>query len=251
MKHRVAIVQRSISWCDVEANLKALEQMLSMVKADTIVLSEMFQTGFATNPTAIADEGRTLQWMKRTASQLDAALVGSVAVRDGEHYRNRAYFVKPDGEVEYYDKRHLFSVGGEDRYFTAGDRRTIVEWRGIRYLLGICYDLRFPVWSRYRGDYDVVIYSALWPQARRDVWRTLLRARAIENQAYVVGVNRIGQEPNLTYAGDSAVVDFYGRDMVDMADSEAVEVVELDVDALMSFRDRFAAWRDADNFEIK
>ena len=214
MRQRIAIVQRNIVWQDIDANLCAIESLLEGVVADVVVLSEMFQTGFVTEPESIADDGRTLQWLLRVAKMDNFAIVGSVVVKEGECYYNRMYFVKPTGEVEYYDKHHLFSVGGEDRHFTAGDRRVVVEWRGVRYLLEICYDLRFPVWSRGRGDYDAIIYSALWPKPRRAVWRTLLQARAIENQAYVVGVNRVGSEPELEYVGDSMVVDHMGRIVV-------------------------------------
>ena len=252
MKQRVAIVQRDIVWSDIEANLEVVERMLSGVKADVVVLSEMFQTGFVTNPQGIADEGRTLEWMKRVAAQLDAAVVGSVAIRQGEEYRNRLYFVKPDGESLYYDKFHLFSVGGESKHFTAGRERVVVEWRGVRYLLAICYDLRFPVWSRQRGDYDAMIYTALWPKVRREVWRTLLRARAIENQVYVIGVNRVGEEPTgLVYSGDSAVIGYYGEAVKDMGDEQGVAIAEIDIGALDNFREKFAVWRDADSFELK
>ena len=252
MKQRVAIVQRDIAWSDIEANLEVVEHMLSGVKADVVVLSEMFQTGFVTNPQGVADEGRTLEWMKRMAAQLDAAVVGSVAIRQGEEFRNRLYFVKPDGKSLYYDKSHLFSVGGESKHFTAGRERVVVEWRGVRYLLAICYDLRFPVWSRQRGDYDAMIYTALWPKVRREVWRTLLRARAIENQAYVIGVNRVGEEPTgLIYSGDSAVIGYYGEAVKDMGDEQGVAIAEIDIEALGNFREKFAVWRDADSFEFK
>ncbi|MBR5205647.1 MAG: amidohydrolase [Alistipes sp.] len=252
MKQRVAIVQRDITWSDAETNLQALERELAGVEADIVVLSEMFQTGFVTEPQGIADEGATLEWMKRIARQLDAAVVGSVAVREGEEYRNRMYFVKPNGESLHYDKFHLFSVGGESRHFTAGRERVVVEWRGVRYLLAICYDLRFPVWSRCRDDYDAMIYSALWPKPRREVWRTLLRARAIENQAYVVGVNRVGEEPTgLQYSGDSAVINYFGQAVEDMGDKSGIAIAEIDKEALDGFREKFAVWRDADNFELK
>ena len=247
---RVAIVQRDIVWQSIGENLRALEHLLAGVQADVVVLSEMFQTGFVTIPEDYADDGSTLNWMKRMAVRLDAAVVGSMIVaKDGKYY-NRMYFVKPTGEVEYYDKHHLFSVGGEGERFTAGDRRKVVEWRGVRYLLEVCYDLRFPVWSRQRGDYDAIIYSALWPKPRREVWRTLLRARAMENQAWVVGVNRIGQEPDLEYSGDSMMVDHYGRVVVDMASSEGVAIAEIDIDAVNQFRTKFNVGRDADKFEM-
>ena len=250
MRQRIAIVQRDIHWQDIDANLRAIEPMLEDVKADVVVLSEMFQTGFVIEPESIVDYGRTLDWMKRMATKHDCALVGSVVVKEGEHYYNRLYFVKPSGEVEWYDKHHLFSVGGEDKRFTAGDRRVVVAWRGVRYLLEICYDLRFPVWSRQRGDYDAIIYSALWPKPRRAVWRTLLQARAIENQAWVVGVNRVGSEPELEYVGDSMVVDHMGRIMADAEDRECVEVVEFESEDIERFRVRFNVSRDADSFEI-
>lgn len=248
MKSRVAIVQRDIVWRDVERNFQQLETMLADVEADVVVLSEMFQTGFVTEPDGVADDGRTLRWMLVTAKQIDAAIVGSVIVREDGQFFNRLYFVKPTGEVEWYDKHHLFSIGGEAEHFARGMERKVVEWRGVRYLLEICYDLRFPVWSRQRGDYDAIIYSALWPKPRREVWRTLLRARAIENQAYVVGVNRIGVEPGLEYAGDSTVIDAYGRTVVDLENRESVAVAEMDMDALSLFRGRFNVAVDADDY---
>ena len=251
MKQRVAIVQRAIEWQTVDANLKALEEVLDGVEADVVVLSEMFQTGFVTEPQQVADDGTTLDWMRMMAHRLDAAVVGSVVVEVDGKYRNRSYFVKPNGEVEYYDKWHLFSVGGESKHFTPGRERKVVEWRGVRYMLAICYDLRFPVWSRQRGDYDALIYSALWPAPRREVWRVLLRARAIENQAWVIGVNRTGDEPNLHYAGDSAVIDYCGRELIDLGDREKVAIVEIDVEAQRAFQKRFNVGRDADMFEIK
>ncbi len=243
-------MQRPIEWQNIEANLASIEEMLLGVNSDTIVLSEMFQTGFVTRPAEVADSGITLDWMRKMATKMDAAIVGSMIVRKGKAYRNRLYFVMPDGRVEWYDKHHLFTIGGEGEHFERGNERKVVAWRGVRFLLEICYDLRFPVWSRQRGDYDAIIYSALWPTPRREVWRTLLRARAIENQAYVVGVNRTGDEPTLSYSGDSAIIDFYGRGVVDMADRVAVCSAELDIEALDSFRRKFDVGRDADDFTM-
>ena len=188
--------------------------------------------------------------MLQMANKLDAAIVGSCAVKVGEEYHNRMYFVKPTGEVEYYDKWHLFSVGGESDSYTRGHERKIVEWRGVRYLLAVCYDLRFPVWSRQRGDYDAIIYVAAWPKPRREVWQTLLKARAIENQAYVVGVNRTGDEPTLNYSGDSAVVDYYGKCVAECGSEECVANVEIDIDKLNAFRDKFNVSADADEFKL-
>ena len=247
---RIALIQRNIAWLNIDANLMDIEALLEGVKADVIVLSEMFQTGFVTNPRDAVDDGRTLRWMLRMAKEHDAAIVGSCAVKEGDEYRNRMYFVKPTGEVDCYDKWHLFSVGGESKNYTRGRERKIVEWRGVRYLLAVCYDLRFPVWSRQRGDYDAIIYVAAWPTPRREVWQTLLKARAIENQAYVIGVNRTGDEPTLNYSGDSAVVDYYGRCVVECGSEEWVANVIIDVDKLNMFRDKFNVSVDADEFKL-
>ena len=251
MKQRVAILQRDIVWRDIKANQQAIERMLDGVAADVVVLSEMFQTGFVVDPEGVADRGDTLEWMQRLSRRLGAAVVGSVAASVDGNNRNRMYFVMPDGRVEYYDKRHLFSVGDEALNYTAGGERKVVLWRGVRYLLEVCYDLRFPVWSRQRGDYDVAIYSALWPKPRREVWRTLLRARAIENQAYVVGVNRTGSEPAIEYSGDSVVVDYRGAVVTECGESECVAYAELDVERLNSFRLKFNVSADADKFNIE
>ena len=251
MKQRIAIVQRDIVWSDIDANLKALETLLVGIDADVVVLSEMFQTGFVTNPHEVVDDGRTLEWAKQMSKRINVAIVGSWAVKIGDEYRNRMHFVLPTGAVEHYDKWHLFSVGGEAKHYTRGCGRKVVEWRGVRYLLAICYDLRFPVWSRQRGDYDAVIYSALWPSPRRAVWQTLLRARAIENQAYVVGVNRIGDEPTLNYAGDSAVIDYRGVAIAECDNRACVAYAELDIEMLNAFRLKFNVSADADDFEIR
>lgn len=261
MKQSVAIVQRDIVWSDWKANA---ESVMALVKGlacdiregkrprvDVIIFSEMFTTGFVTEPKGVADrDGRNISLMIDVARELDAAVVGSVIVEREKEYRNRMYFITPDADVMWYDKHHLFSIGGEADKFTAGNERTVVEWRGVRYLLEVCYDLRFPVWSRQRGDYDAIIYSALWPKARREVWRTLLRARAMENQAYVFGVNRIGAEPTLEYAGDSMAVDYRGDVMVDCGAEATIAIVEIDLEAQGVFKQRFDVSRDADNFEF-
>lgn len=261
MKQSVAIVQRDIAWSDWKANTASIRALVSQLasdiregrrpKVDIIIFSEMFLTGFVTDPERIADrDGRNISFMIDIARELDAAVVGSVVVERDNEYRNRMYLITPDAEVMWYDKRHLFSIGGEAEKFTAGDQRTVVEWRGVRYLMEVCYDLRFPVWSRQRGDYDAIIYSALWPKARREVWRTLLRARAMENQAYVFGVNRIGAEPTLEYAGDSMAVDYRGDIMADCAGEATIAIVEIDLEKRAAFMERFDVARDADKFII-
>lgn len=250
---RVAICQYDIGWYAKRENLARVDEMLAGVEADLIVLPEMFQTGFVTDVDRVAEtmEGETVAAMRRWAVRSNAAVAGGAVIRDGGKCRNRLLFVTPSGRVSYADKRHLFSPSQEPSRFEPGRSRTIVEWRGVRFLLQICYDLRFPVWSRNRGDYDAVIYSALWPAPRQKAWTTLLAARAIENQCYAIGVNRTGEEPGLHYAGGSRIVDFRGDDMVALGDSAAVAVGELDLEPMRAFRGKFTALRDADRFVIE
>jgi len=250
---RVAICQYDIDWYVKQANLARVDDMLSGVEADLIVLPEMFQTGFVTDVERVAEtmEGETVSAMRRWAARSGGAVAGGAVIREGGRCRNRLLFVTPSDGVSYADKRHLFSPSHENTRFEAGRSRTIVEWRGVRILLQVCYDLRFPVWSRNRGDYDAVIYSALWPAPRQKAWRTLLAARAIENQCYAIGVNRTGDEPDLHYAGGSRIVDFRGDEIVALGDSGGVAVAELDLEPMRAFRAKFTALHDADRFEIE
>ena len=248
---KVAILQRDIIWANPAANVARADAAICDLSADVqlIVLPEMFSTGFATDPDGIAesDHSETLAWMQRMAAERSCAVAASVAVRESSCFRNRFYFVKPDGTVTYYDKHHLFTYGGEHLHYTAGEERVVVEWGGICFLLQVCYDLRFPVWSRNRDDYDCAIYVASWPTPRIDAWNTLLHARAIENQCYVVGVNRVGADPACQYCGGSLVVDAYGRDLaVCPRDEECAAVAELDLDALRAFRKKFPVLKDRD-----
>lgn len=219
-------------------------------RVDLIVLPEMFTTGFCFDPShaegVIDDGAETVAWMRRMAERYDAAVTGSVAVADGERYFNRMYFVRPDGCVEYYDKRHLFAMGGEADHYTAGHRRVVVGWRGVRILLQVCYDLRFPVFARSRGDYDMIVYAANWPTPRIAVWDTLLRARAIENQCYVAGVNRAGQDPWCDYCGRTALIDPYGRVAASCGEGEHVVAGDIDMDRLAAFRRKFPVLEDRD-----
>lgn len=257
-KLRVALLQNDIIWENVDANLAYCEKALQALDADVhvAVLPEMFTTGFSMSATQYAEEGegKTLTALKEWAARYDVALAGSyIAREDGKCY-NRGFFVKPCGEVTFYDKRHLFRMGDEGKVFTAGDRRVIVEYREWRIALFICYDLRFPVWSRnVENEYDVALYVASWPQVRSHVWRSLLVARAIENACYVCGVNRVGEDGmSLTYIGDTMVVDFKGSTLDKVPDGEQGHlVVELDGDKLQSFRTKFPTWRDADAFTIQ
>lgn len=247
---KITILQRDIEWANPSVNINRADEAIDRNPgSDIYVLPEMFSTGFCTNPEGIAesDNSETLQWLKRKAAAIDAAIAGSVAVtKDGKFY-NRFYFVKPDGSVTHYDKKHLFTYGGEHKRFTAGNERVVVEFRGVRILLEICYDLRFPVWARNRGDYDMILYVASWPTPRVSAWSALLVARAIENQCYVAGVNRVGNDPACQYCGGSVVIDPYGKTIAACADNlECEATATIDIEALEAFRAKFPVLNDAD-----
>lgn len=247
---KVTILQRDILWANPEDNVARADEAIDCNPgSDLYILPEMFSTGFCTNPEGIAEstDSSTLAWMKAKAASTGAALAGSVAVTENDHYYNRFYFVKPDGSVATYDKKHLFTFGGEHLRFTAGQERVVVEWKGVRILLEICYDLRFPVWARNKGDYDMIIYVASWPTPRVEAWKSLLTARAIENQCYVAGVNRVGTDPSNEYCGGSRVIDPYGIIMSECTDGKEMEVtVDVDMDILEAFRAKFPVLNDAD-----
>ncbi len=246
---KITILQRNIEWGNPVVNVKRADEAIDRNPgADLYVLPEMFSTGFCTNPEGIAESnGYTLAWMRNKAASVQAALAGSVATEADGKYYNRFYFVKPDGEVTIYDKKHLFTYGGEHKRFTAGQERIIVEWKGVRILLQICYDLRFPVWARNRGDYDMILYVASWPTPRVAAWSALLVARAIENQCYVAGVNRVGTDPACEYCGGSVIIDPYGKTMVACTMNEECEAsAEVDMEKLNAFREKFPVLNDAD-----
>ncbi|RVT44367.1 amidohydrolase [Rheinheimera sediminis] len=252
---RVALIQSDLVWQDSTANQQYLEQQIQHHKtAQLFVLPEMFNSGFSMNSTLIAEtmEGLTVQWMLRQAKLANAALCGSVAIAEEGRIFNRLLFVTPDGQVQFYDKRHLFRMGGEMQHYQAGSERVVVSYLGFRFCLQICYDLRFPVFARNQQDYDVLIYVANWPEPRRQVWRTLLQARAIENQAYVVGCNRIGVDGNaLNYSGDSMVVNYLGQIQAELAPGQSgVISAELNLDDLQQFKQKFPAYLDADSFVL-
>lgn len=256
-KLRVALLQNDVVWEDVNTNLARCEDIISSLDTDVqlAVLPEMFTTGFSMSATQYAEEneGPTLVALKRWAHDYNVALAGSFIAREEDKCYNRGFFIKPCGETTFYDKRHLFRMGDEGRAFTAGDKRVIVEYCGWRIALFICYDLRFPVWSRnVDNEYDLALYVASWPQVRSHVWRTLLLARAIENACYVCGVNRVGTDgAGLVYTGDTMAIDFKGAVVADVPQGEqGVAVIDLDGDKLQSFRTKFPTWRDADSFHI-
>ena len=253
-----------IAWLDAATNRKTAEHLMrSAEKSDLYVLPEMWNTGVTTEPQSIAEDenGETLQWMQRMANELDAAICGSIAIKDptcspkkeDSSYRNRLYFVMPGEIVNHklsnckcYDKHHLFSYGGETKHYTPGNASVSVDWRGVRFHLSICYDLRFPLWLRNRDNYDVLICVASWPAVRTHAWNVLLQARAIENQCYVLGVNRIGKDPVCEYSGGTAIVDPFGFATSCPAGEASVVTKTLDLKRLYAFRDKFPVLKEAD-----
>jgi predicted amidohydrolase len=250
---KLLLLQTDIVWNEREANLTRAAQLIDTApSADLIILPEMFTTGFATDPTGIAEnDSATLRWMQSQATKIGAAIVGSVAIEEQGRFYNRLFFVRPDGSYNTYDKRHLFSFAGEDRAYTAGRERVVVEWAGFRILLQVCYDLRFPVFSRWCGDYDMIVYVANWPYARIDVWNTLARARAIENACYVAAVNRVGRDPYVGYTGETQMIDYKGHTIASAeGDTRQTVFVEIQKEPLDAFRRKFPVLGDADRFEI-
>ena len=250
----VSIIQDELDWQDPAANrVRYAGHIGSLPETDLVVLPEMFSTGFSMEAKGIHEsmDGQTVQWMREQAAQKNAVLTGSLIIEDGEDFKNRMIWAAPGGDVTIYDKRHLFRFGKEHINYTAGDDRVIVELKGWRLALFICYDLRFPVWCRNRGDYDVAVYVANWPGARQYAWDTLLKARAIENQAYVIGVNRIGSDGiGQDFSGGTVVHDCKGQPLVDCQDKRMNATVTLSKEEQQKFREKFPAALDADDFSI-
>jgi predicted amidohydrolase len=252
---RVTFLQIPLVWENPQANLKALDGYLAQAQAtDLVILPEMFTTGFSMNPQNLAEKHQlpTLSWMREKAKSLQAAITGSIMYAEGERYYNRLFWVEPNGRILHYDKRHRFSMAGEDKVYTAGQESLIIEYQGWRIMPLICYDLRFPVWSRNQYDYDVLIYVANWPERRIQHWDTLLRARAIENQAYVLGVNCVGRDGlDLYYNGSSAAVSPLGEVLYQVLDRPELVELTLSKSDLAAVRERFPFLRDRDQFELK
>ena len=254
---RVTMIQPDLAWQDQAANRRNLAAHFRGLAGhtDLIVLPEMFTTGFSMDAESLAEtmDGATVGWLREEAAAVGCTITGSLIIRDdgGRHY-NRLVWATPDGGIAHYDKRHLFRMAREQEHYAAGSRRLVVEIKGWRVCPMVCYDLRFPVWSRNRGDYDVLLYVANWPARRRAAWSALLRARAIENLCYVVGVNRVGKDGNgATYLGDSAALDFLGQTLGGDRGGDFVETVVLDRESLATFRRDFPAHLDADEFELR
>jgi predicted amidohydrolase len=254
---RITMIQSNIGWEDKDFNLRSLRARLQELGGATeiVVLPEMFSTGFSMCSEALAEpfDGETMEAVAAMAREFNVALTGTFICRTADGTcRNRAFFVTPDGERHHYDKRHLFRMGSEPDHYSAGDSTTIVSYRGWNIMLQVCYDLRFPAWSRNTGNrYDIIIYMANWPSQRAAVWDTLLRARAIENMAYVCGVNRTGTDGmGLSYSGGSLLISPKGTIIANGGESDAPVTGTISMDSLQAFRAKFPAWMDADTFVI-
>lgn len=257
---RVTAVQSELAWHDAAANRRHFERLLQPLagQTDLIVLPEMFTTGFtmAAEQVAEAAGGPTVDWLRKMAASVQATVAGSIVTQDRGRYFNRLIWMRPDGTHASYDKRHLFRMAQEHQHYAAGRERIVVEIDGWKICPLVCYDLRFAVWSRNKlgsaSGYDVLVYVANWPERRRYAWQTLLRARAIENLSYCIGVNRVGRDgQGIDYKGDSAVIDFLGQPLTEASEEEFVATVTLERAALDGFRAKFPAYLDADAFEVR
>jgi len=255
---RISLIQDIIFWADKAANIQKVEDQLILLagKTDLVVLPEMFTTGFCTEKLQLAEtmEGETVRTLKNWAIKFKIAITGSFIASENEKIYNRAFFVFPSGKIETADKRHLFTLGGEHEHFSAGDKRLIVNYEGFNILVLVCYDVRFPVWSRnVNNEYDLLIYVANFPQRRIIDWDILLQARAIENQAYVCGVNRVGLDGlGIDYDGHSALLDFKAKPLLKFfEDKTSIQTAEIKIEPLEQYRLKFAVSLDADQFEIK
>ncbi|KRW59285.1 amidohydrolase [Pseudomonas sp. TTU2014-080ASC] len=252
----VALLQTELAWHDPQANREHFEALFAQAKgADLILLPEMFTTGFSMESAALAEpeDGPSVQWLQQQAQAVNAVIMGSLIIQaaDGS-YRNRLIWARPEGTYAQYDKRHLFRMAGEHKYYSAGDEQVVVELKGWKVRPLICYDLRFPVWSRSAGDTDLLIYTANWPAARRNHWNRLLPARAIENLCYVAAVNRVGTDgKGYPYSGDSQLLDFQGDYLIAPDTTDGVLRHTLSAKALADYRERFPAYLDADIFELR
>lgn len=252
---KISLIQTSITWEDPQANRANFEKLINSIShTDLIVLPEMFATGFTMKPEAASEtmQGETVAWMKQIAAAKDCAVTGSLVIEENGSYYNRLLLVFADGEIKTYNKRHLFSLAGEDKAYTAGTEKLIVEYKGWKICPLICYDLRFPVFARNVEEYDLLLYVANWPSPRVLAWDTLLKARAIENMCYVAGVNRIGQDANgHGYPGHSQVLDCLGATIADASDNEGVFHTVLDKESMLEARKKFGFLNDRDSFTLQ
>jgi len=251
---KISLIQTCLAWEDAAANRSHFTGLIDRITdTDLIILPEMFATGFSMNPSAVAEttDGPTVHWMVQTAKAKNAAITGSLVIAEEGRYYNRLFFVYPDGDITTYNKRHLFTYAGEDKFYTPGTEKLIVHYKGWKMCPLVCYDLRFPVFSRNAEGYDVLLYVANWPQARTAAWDTLLRARAIENLSYTIGVNRTGEDGNgHAYIGHSQAFDALGNYLLEPTETNGVFTVVLDKEVLNATRKRFSFLDDRDDFEI-
>jgi len=259
----ITSIQTNLYWEDKQSNLKMLEQKIHSIedKTEIIVLPEMFSTGFCMQPKLFAEkmDGETIGWMKDICQHYGIILTGSIIIEEDNKFYNRLIWMLPTGDFGYYDKRHLFAYAGENNFYTAGNKRLIASVKGWKINLQICYDLRFPVWSRQKTfdkemnspEYDLIINVANWPAKRSHAWKTLLCARAIENQAYIIGVNRVGTDGNnIFHSGNSLVIDPLGEVLYHVAEEEDISTITLQKEKLIEIRERFPFLNDADQFTI-
>ena len=274
----ITTIQTNLVWENKAVNLQVLEKKINDLseKTEVIILPEMFSTGFSMQPQLFAEkmDGETVQWMKEIAAKNKIILTGSLIIEEGGHYYNRLIWMLPNGQHGHYDKRHLFGYAEEDQHYTAGNKRLIASVKGWKINLQICYDLRFPVWARNRvlqseniteegsvneiateiiaPEYDILIYVANWPERRNHAWKTLLCARAIENQCYVIGVNRMGRDGNnINHSGNSLVIDPLGEVLYHMAEDEDIFTITLQKEHLLDVRNKFPFWKDGDDFSFR
>ncbi len=252
---KIALIQTSLAWQNPLENRSHLAQKITgfMEDVDLIVLPEMFSSGFTMNPKEVSEsmQGETVSWLQHLAKAKNCAITGSLVIEEEGNYYNRLVFVFPNGDIKTYDKRHLFSLAGEDQFYKAGAEKLVVEYKGFKICPLVCYDLRFPVFSRNVENYDVLLYVANWPKPRVNAWDILLKARAVENMSYVIGVNRIGIDNNNNeYVGHSQVVDFLGNYLLEPQEADSVFIVKLDKAKLLETRDKLGFLNDRDTFKI-
>jgi len=252
----ISIIQTELHWESASKNLKMFDEKIDALKGDIdlIILPEMFTTGFSMSPENLAEEwpGQSVKWMQQKAKSKGAAIAGSIIIEEDSKYFNRLVFAHPDGKLEHYDKRHLFRMSGEHKYYDEGQQRIVVTYKDFRILLLVCYDLRFPVWSRNQNDYDMILIVANFPEPRRYAWNTLLPARAIENQCYVAACNRVGLDGNgVNYTGDSQIIDPQGK-IIALANPNENQILSanINIQEVLNFRKAFPAHLDADGFVI-
>jgi omega-amidase len=253
---KIVLIQSSLFWENPKTNRNHFEEKINAIteKVDLIVLPEMFTTGFTMNPKDVAEamEGETILWLQSLAKAKNSAITGSLIIKENDNFFNRLVFVFPSGEIQFYDKRHLFTLAGEDKVYTSGKEKLIIEYLGWKICPLVCYDLRFPVFARNVENYDVLIYVANWPKARIQAWDILLKARSVENMCYTIGVNRTGfDNNNFEHNGHSQVVDFLGNYTLEPQETEGVFIVEINKEKLLEARKKLGFLGDKDSFELK